>query len=79
MSSYLLPTLDAKRLKANVDLVAFAGQFTHPERQIFYCFGCQRGGDVFSLVMALQGCSFPDAVREVASFASGFVSEGAKC
>jgi CHC2 zinc finger len=43
--------------------------FVHPERQIFYCFGCQRGGDVFSLVMYQRECSFPEAVRIVAEFA----------
>lgn len=34
-----------------------------PEKQIFYCFGCQTGGNVFSFVMQHEGLSFPEAVR----------------
>jgi DNA primase len=37
-----------------------------PDKQIFYCFGCQTGGNVFSYVMQSQGVSFPEAVRAVA-------------
>src|ERR1017187_1126190 len=43
--------------------------FVHPDRQIFFCHGCQRGGDVFSLVMYQRGCGFAEAVRAVAQFA----------
>ncbi len=38
-----------------------------PEKQIFYCFGCHTGGNLFSFVMQHEGLSFPDAVRAVAS------------
>ena len=34
-----------------------------PEKQIFYCFGCHTGGNVFSYVMQREGFSFPEAVR----------------
>ncbi|RJX27679.1 MAG: DNA primase [Dethiobacter sp.] len=37
-----------------------------PEKQIFYCFGCQTGGNLFSFVMQMEDCSFPDAVRFLA-------------
>jgi len=37
-----------------------------PDKQIFYCFGCQTGGNVFSYVMQSEGVSFPEAVRAVA-------------
>lgn len=37
-----------------------------PEKQIFYCFGCQAGGNLFSFIMQMEGCSFPDAVRLLA-------------
>jgi DNA primase len=37
-----------------------------PDKQIFYCFGCHTGGNIFSYVMQHQGLSFPDAVRAVA-------------
>lgn len=33
------------------------------EKQIFYCFGCHTGGNVFSFVMQHEGISFPEAVR----------------
>ena len=33
------------------------------ERQIFYCFGCQRGGNVFRFLMDKEGMSFPEAVE----------------
>lgn len=38
----------------------------HPGKQIFKCFGCGRGGDVFKFVMEVEGCDFPEAVRLVA-------------
>jgi DNA primase len=38
----------------------------HPTRQIYHCFGCGKGGDVFSFVMELEKCEFPDAIRIVA-------------
>ncbi len=37
-----------------------------PEKQIFYCFGCNVGGDVFKFFMLKDGLSFPEAVRLVA-------------
>lgn len=39
----------------------------HPERQIFYCFGCGRGGNVFRFLMDREGMSFPEAVQWCAS------------
>jgi DNA primase len=36
-----------------------------PSRQIFHCFGCGTGGNVFTFVMKLEGTSFPDTVREL--------------
>ena len=37
-----------------------------PTKQIFYCFGCGKGGDVFNFVMEMERCEFPDALRIVA-------------
>jgi DNA primase len=34
-------------------------------RQIFHCFGCGVGGNVFSFVMRMEGLSFPEAVRRL--------------
>ncbi|HEY0078419.1 MAG TPA: DNA primase [Pyrinomonadaceae bacterium] len=38
----------------------------NPAKDIFYCFGCQKGGSVFSFVMEIERVSFPEAVRIVA-------------
>jgi len=38
----------------------------HPVKQIYHCFGCGVGGDVFSFIMAVDKCDFPEAVRTVA-------------
>lgn len=37
-----------------------------PEKQIFYCFGCAAGGNVFSFLMKHDGISFPDAAKMLA-------------
>ena len=37
-----------------------------PDKQIFYCFGCGVGGNVFSFLMKREGASFPEAVRQLA-------------
>jgi DNA primase len=38
----------------------------HPVRQIYHCFGCGVGGDVFKFVMEVEKTTFPEAVRTVA-------------
>lgn len=38
----------------------------NPEKQIFYCFGCATGGNVFSFLMKHQGVTFPEAVKALA-------------
>jgi DNA primase len=37
-----------------------------PEKQIFYCFGCGAGGNIFSFLMKNDGLAFPDAARALA-------------
>ncbi len=34
-----------------------------PHKQIFYCFGCGAGGNVFSYLMKYHGITFPEAVK----------------
>jgi len=34
-------------------------------RQIFHCFGCGVGGDVFSFLMRMEGLPFPEAVKRL--------------
>ena len=38
------------------------------EKQIFHCFGCGLGGNVFTFLMHYQRLSFPEAVNELAQF-----------
>ena len=36
------------------------------EKQIFHCFGCGKGGNVFSFIMEIENLNFVDAVRYLA-------------
>ncbi|WP_204119954.1 DNA primase [Levilactobacillus wangkuiensis] len=38
------------------------------DKQIFHCFSCGRGGNVFKFLMELEHVSFPEAVVKVADF-----------
>ncbi|MDQ1523520.1 MAG: primase [Pyrinomonadaceae bacterium] len=38
----------------------------NPSKDIFYCFGCQKGGSVFNFVMEIERVSFPEAIKIVA-------------
>jgi DNA primase len=38
----------------------------NPHRQIFHCFGCHKGGDVFEFVKEYENIDFPEAVRRLA-------------
>jgi DNA primase len=67
VSSYL----PLKRSGANHQgLCPFHGEKTpsfnvNAPRQIFHCFGCGVGGNVFSFLMRIEGLSFPEAVRRL--------------
>jgi DNA primase len=37
------------------------------ERQMYHCFGCGAGGDALGFLMAIEGLSFVEAVRELAT------------
>ncbi len=37
-----------------------------PERQIWHCFGCGKGGDVYSFLMEYERLEFPEALRTLA-------------
>jgi DNA primase len=38
-----------------------------PDKGLYYCFGCNRGGDVFKFVMEVERLSFPETVERLAS------------
>jgi len=37
-----------------------------PQKNIFHCFGCNIGGDVFSFIMKYENISYPEAVKKIA-------------
>src|SRR5438874_2827693 len=64
--------LPLKRAGANfVTLCPFHKEKTpsfnvNPLKQIFHCFGCHKGGDVFTFIREYEGLSFMEAVRRLA-------------
>ena len=38
----------------------------NPHKQIFHCFGCHKGGDVFTFIKEYENIGFMDAVRRLA-------------
>jgi DNA primase len=47
----------------------------HPAKQIFHCFGCGVGGDVFKFVMMIDNLTFPEALRRLGEKVGITVSE----
>ena len=41
-----------------------------PDRQIFHCFGCGVGGNVYSFLMKIEGIGFKEAVEQLAEKAN---------
>ncbi len=46
-----------------------------PDKQIFYCFGCKKGGSAVGFIMEAENLSYPDAVRFLAKRAGLTVPE----
>ena len=46
-----------------------------PDKQIYHCFGCKKGGGVINFIMEEENLSFPDAVRFLAKRAGMEVPE----
>ena len=63
-----------------VGLCPFHGEKTpsfhvHPLKQCFHCFGCQKGGNIFTFLCAIEGISFPVAVEKLAKRAGVTLQE----
>ena len=73
-----------KRSGANMfGLCPFHGEKTAsfsvaPDKGIYYCFGCHKGGGVINFMMELEGLSYPDAVRNLAARVGMEVPEDAQ-
>src|SRR3989338_8901996 len=40
--------------------------FISPERETYHCFGCGKGGDIFSFVEEIEGLNFSGALKVLA-------------
>lgn len=73
--------VNLKRSGANLfGLCPFHGEKTPsfsvaPDKGIYYCFGCHKGGGVINFMMEIEGLSLPDAVRALAKRAGLEVPE----
>ena len=62
-----------KRSGANMfGLCPFHGEKTAsfsvaPDKGMYYCFGCHKGGGAVNFIMEVEGMSYPDAVRNLAA------------
>ena len=70
-----------KRSGANMfGLCPFHGEKTasfsvSPDKGIYYCFGCHKGGGAINFMMEVEGLTYPDAVRSLAKRAGMEVPE----
>ena len=73
--------VNLRRSGANMfGLCPFHGEKTasfsvSPDKGIYYCFGCHKGGGVINFQMEVEGLSYPDAVRALAKRAGMEVPE----
>ena len=39
----------------------------NPAKNMFYCFGCHEGGDIFKFIMKIESCDFKEALKLLAA------------
>lgn len=49
--------------------------FVSPERNNYHCFGCGKGGDIFSFVQEIEGLTFPETIKVLADKAGIVLSK----
>lgn len=52
--------------------------YVTPDRGIYYCYGCQKGGDIFSFVQEIEGVAFYDALKILAEKAGVTLEQGSR-
>lgn len=77
ISEYVKLTPSGKDLKG---LCPFHSEKTpsftvSPQKNLFYCFGCGAGGNVFNFLMRIENIDFPEAMRKLAKRAGVSLSE----
>jgi DNA primase len=74
----------SKRTGGNMfGLCPFHGEKTpsfsvNADKQMYYCFGCGKGGGAINFIMEIENLTFPDAVAHLAKRAGMAVPEGAE-
>lgn len=65
ISSYITMKKAGRNYKANCPFhkEKTPSFMVSPEKQIWHCFGCQKGGDAFGFIMEMEGMDFPEALR----------------
>lgn len=66
-----------------VGLCPFHGEKTpsfhvHTSKQCFHCFGCHKGGNIFTFLSAIEGLSFPQTVEKLADRAGVTIEKNAR-
>ncbi|HPP94070.1 MAG TPA: DNA primase [Spirochaetota bacterium] len=79
IASRYIPSLK-KKGKNYIGLCPFHKENTpsfvvSPDKQIFHCFGCNAGGNVFTLISKLENISFIDSVKKAGEMVGVIVSD----